>query len=127
MTGAYDSTRVGATYEDPWLTASPDSKDATMKSWLCGLAGLLVALCVPFQSTAQQASPSAVKTLSPGGAITPTGTWSLGSRAGDFMLVAGMRGIDPRTNALVSGGETAGDAGISEHAGDRRIRGCVAS
>jgi 2-iminobutanoate/2-iminopropanoate deaminase len=42
-----------------------------------------------------------VKTLSPAGAIKPTGTWSLGTRAGDFVFVAGMRGIDPRTNTIV--------------------------
>ena len=45
----------------------------------------------------------AVKILSPRGAIAPTGTWSLGSRAGDFIFVAGMRGIDPASNALVEG------------------------
>jgi 2-iminobutanoate/2-iminopropanoate deaminase len=50
-------------------------------------------------------SPERVKTLAPEGAIKPTGTWSLGSRAGDFVYVAGMRGIDPRTNTLVQGEE----------------------
>ena len=39
------------------------------------------------------------------GAIVPTGTWSLGVRAGDFVFVAGMRGIDPASNALVEGAE----------------------
>ena len=46
-----------------------------------------------------------VRTLSPYGAITPTGTWSVGARAGDFVFVAGMRGIDPKTNTLVEGEE----------------------
>jgi enamine deaminase RidA (YjgF/YER057c/UK114 family) len=46
-----------------------------------------------------------VKTLAPGGAIAPTGTWSLGARAGDFVFVAGMRGIDPATSTLVEGDE----------------------
>ena len=46
-----------------------------------------------------------VKTLSPAGAIKPTGTWSLGTRAGDFVFAAGMRGIDPKTNTLVRGAE----------------------
>ena len=46
------------------------------------------------------------KILSPGGAISPTGTWSLGTRAGDFVFVAGMRGIDPETNDLVEGDES---------------------
>jgi 2-iminobutanoate/2-iminopropanoate deaminase len=42
-----------------------------------------------------------VKILSPPGAIAPTGTWSLGTRAGDFVFIAGMRGIDPATNAIL--------------------------
>ena len=46
-----------------------------------------------------------VKILSPAGAITPTATWSVGARAGDFVFVAGMRGIDPKTNTLVEGEE----------------------
>src|SRR5438132_10335048 len=50
-------------------------------------------------------SKSAVRILSPDGAITPTATWSVGARAGDFVFVAGMRGIDPATNALVEGEE----------------------
>lgn len=43
--------------------------------------------------------------LSPPSAIEPTGPWSLGARAGDFVFVAGMRGIDPATNTLVEGAE----------------------
>jgi enamine deaminase RidA (YjgF/YER057c/UK114 family) len=46
-------------------------------------------------------SRSGVRLLSPPGAIAPTGTWSLGARAGDFIFVAGMRGIDPATNTIV--------------------------
>lgn len=53
------------------------------------------------EAPAQQISPSGVRTLSPSGAIKPTGTWSVGSRAGDFVYVAGMRGIDPETDTLV--------------------------
>jgi enamine deaminase RidA (YjgF/YER057c/UK114 family) len=48
---------------------------------------------------------AAAQPLSPAGAITPTGTWSLGTRAGDFVFVAGMRGIDPKNNQLVQGDE----------------------
>ena len=48
---------------------------------------------------------SSVKTLTPEGAIKPTGPWALGSRAGDFVFVAGMRGIDPATDTLVQGDE----------------------
>jgi 2-iminobutanoate/2-iminopropanoate deaminase len=50
-------------------------------------------------------SPAGVKTLAPDGAIKPTGTWSLGTRAGDFVFIAGMRGIDPKTNLQVPGDE----------------------
>jgi 2-iminobutanoate/2-iminopropanoate deaminase len=52
-------------------------------------------------SFAQQPSTNAVKTLNPPGAIKTEGTWSLGARAGDFIFVAGMQGIDPATNGLV--------------------------
>ena len=77
-----------------------------MKQLLFVLAtALAVAMSASFQAGAQQASPSGVKTLSPAGAIKPTGTWNLGTRAGDFVFVAGMRGIDPKTNALVPGEE----------------------
>ena len=46
-----------------------------------------------------------VRILSPKGAIAPTGTWSLGARAGDFIFVAGMRGIDPATNKMLEDNE----------------------
>ncbi len=49
--------------------------------------------------------PDDIAFLSPPGAIKPTGPWSLGVRAGDFVFVAGMRGIDPATNKLVEGDE----------------------
>jgi 2-iminobutanoate/2-iminopropanoate deaminase len=52
-----------------------------------------------------EAAPSGVRTLSPAGAIRPTGPWALGARAGDFVFVAGMRGIDPATNMQVPGDE----------------------
>ena len=50
---------------------------------------------------AQSPSPNRVKTLDPPGAIKAEGTWSLGARAGDFVFVAGMQGVDPTTNTLV--------------------------
>jgi 2-iminobutanoate/2-iminopropanoate deaminase len=46
-----------------------------------------------------------VRIISPKGAVAPTGTWSLGTRAGDFIFVAGMRGIDPASNAMLEGEE----------------------
>src|ERR1700689_5665850 len=49
--------------------------------------------------------PDDIAFLSPPGAIRPTGPWSLGVRAGEFVFVAGMRGIDPATNKLVEGDE----------------------
>ena len=52
-------------------------------------------------SLALAQSPNGVKTLDPPGAIKAEGTWSLGARAGDFVFVAGMQGVDPATNTLV--------------------------
>ena len=72
-----------------------------------GLVSVATALLLA-PAQAQQAlptSPAGVKTLVPEGAIKPTGTWNLGTRAGDFVFVAGMRGIDPKTNSLVQGDE----------------------
>jgi len=68
---------------------------------------LIVALLWVHPVVAEQLplSPAGVKTLAPDGAIKPTGTWSLGTRAGDFVFVAGMRGIDPKTNQQVGGDE----------------------
>ena len=74
---------------------------------LCRIAAVLAGVLVSLPATAQQLplSPNGVKTLAPDGAIKPTGTWNLGTRAGDFVFIAGMRGIDPKTNALVVGDE----------------------
>jgi 2-iminobutanoate/2-iminopropanoate deaminase len=55
---------------------------------------------------AQAPSPNGVKTLSPPAAIsTGNDTWSVGARAGDFIFIAGMQGVDPATNKLVDGDE----------------------
>jgi 2-iminobutanoate/2-iminopropanoate deaminase len=66
----------------------------------------LLCLTAPFLAAAFSAanaeSPNGVKTLEPPGAIKAEGTWSLGARAGDFIFVAGMQGIDPATNKLVT-------------------------
>jgi len=75
-----------------------------MNRYLPGLASALAAV-LSCTAAAQQASPGGVKTLSPAGAIKPTGTWNLGTRAGDFVFIAGMRGIEPKTNTLVPGEE----------------------
>jgi enamine deaminase RidA (YjgF/YER057c/UK114 family) len=54
----------------------------------------------------QSTSSNGVKTLNPPGAIsTGSDTWSVGVRAGDFIFVAGMQGVDPATNKLVDGAE----------------------
>ena len=66
-----------------------------------------VSLCLtalalaPSLGVAQSTSPNGVRTLDPPGAIKAEGTWSLGVRAGDFVFVAGMQGVDPATNTLV--------------------------
>jgi enamine deaminase RidA (YjgF/YER057c/UK114 family) len=74
-----------------------------MRIYLLAAVACLAVLGSPVM--AQDLSPNGVKTLSPEGAIKPTGTWNLGTRAGDFVFVAGMRGIDPATNTLVQGDE----------------------
>src|SRR3984893_7857661 len=66
----------------------------------CGLA---LASMTPL-GLAQSPSPNGIKTLNPPGAIsTGSDSWSVGTRAGDLIFVAGMQGIDPVTNKLVDG------------------------
>ncbi len=65
---------------------------------LCGLMATVAAMSV---GIAAAQSPNGVRTLDPPGAIKADGTWSLGARAGDFVFVAGMQGVDPATNKLV--------------------------
>src|SRR5579871_1147381 len=65
----------------------------------------MIAIAAVSSASGQSVSPGGVKTLAPAGAIQPTGTWNLGTRAGDFVYIAGMRGIDPQTNALIQGDE----------------------
>lgn len=70
------------------------------------IAGIVIGVVVGANAAmAQQVSPQGVRTVSPAGAIKPTGTWNVATRAGDFLFVAGMRGIDPKTDRLVSGDE----------------------
>jgi enamine deaminase RidA (YjgF/YER057c/UK114 family) len=66
----------------------------------CLLLACALALVLS-SSTAFAQSPNGVRTLHPPGAIKAEGTWSLGARAGDFVFVAGMQGVDPKTNRLV--------------------------
>jgi 2-iminobutanoate/2-iminopropanoate deaminase len=69
---------------------------------LCGLALIWTNVL----GSAQSLSPNGIKTLNPPGAIsTGSDTWSVGARAGDFIFVAGMQGVDPATNKLVDGHE----------------------
>jgi 2-iminobutanoate/2-iminopropanoate deaminase len=70
--------------------------------FFCGLT-LVVTTTL---GSAQSQSPNGVKTLNPSGAIsTGRDTWSVGARAGEFIFVAGMQGVDPATNKLVEGAE----------------------
>lgn len=68
------------------------------------LVAIVVALIGP-TSVASSQSPNGVKALNPAGAIKTTGTWGVASRGGDFVFIAGMRGIDAKTNTLVQGDE----------------------
>jgi enamine deaminase RidA (YjgF/YER057c/UK114 family) len=62
---------------------------------------LIAAVLLAGFAPAREESPNGVKTLDPPGAIKAVGTWSLGARAGDFIFVAGMQGVDPATDKLV--------------------------
>src|SRR5215471_16303476 len=75
---------------------------ASMRNLIMAMTTLIAATTA---ALAQSPSPNGVKTLAPEGAIKTTGTWDVGTRAGDFIFVAGMRGIDPKTNTLVQGDE----------------------
>jgi enamine deaminase RidA (YjgF/YER057c/UK114 family) len=63
---------------------------------------LMVAAAVVAPPLALAESPNGVRTLDPLGAIKAEGTWSLGVRAGDFVFVAGMQGVNPATKKLVA-------------------------
>jgi len=72
----------------------------------CFVSCGLVLACTTTLSLAQSPSPNGVRTLNPPGAIsTGNDTWSVGARAGDFIFVAGMQGVDPASNKLVDGAE----------------------
>jgi len=60
------------------------------------------ALLVATAASAAAQSPNGVRTLNPPGSIKVEGTWSLGARAGDFVFVAGIQGVNPATNKLVA-------------------------
>ncbi len=60
----------------------------------------LVALVLNAGPAFAQTSPNGVRSLDPPGAPKAVGTWALGARAGDFIFVAGMQGVDPATNTL---------------------------
>jgi 2-iminobutanoate/2-iminopropanoate deaminase len=91
-------------YHQDDIAARGSAKRDTLRcaARLATLAAVLVAAA---PTVAQSPSPSGVKTLSPAGAIKPTGTWDVAARAGDFVFIAGMRGIDPATDTLVPGDE----------------------
>jgi enamine deaminase RidA (YjgF/YER057c/UK114 family) len=75
-----------------------------MEEQMIGRAALLCLTAMamaPGLGLAQSTSPNGVRTLDPPGTIKAEGTWSLGARAGDFVFVAGMQGVDPATNTLV--------------------------
>ncbi|MBI5131176.1 MAG: RidA family protein [Rhodopseudomonas palustris] len=67
------------------------------------LAALAVA-ALPSLASAQE--KSAVQIIAPTDkTITPSGTWSIGARAGDFVFIGGMRGTDRVSGQMVEGDE----------------------
>ncbi len=71
-----------------------------MKAIILILTGIILttlSACV----TAPQSCFGALKRLDPPGAIEPTAQWGLGTKAGPYIFISGMRGIDPDTNEIV--------------------------
>ncbi|MEP9374897.1 RidA family protein [Mesorhizobium sp. KR1-2] len=67
---------------------------------------LLAATAALAPALAHAEETSAVQIIAPTeNTITPSGTWSIGARAGDFVFVGGMRGVDRATGKLVEGEE----------------------
>lgn len=68
------------------------------------LVATVAATAMPVAASAQTAG--AVQTIAPTDkTITPSGTWSIGARAGDFVFIGGMRGTDRVTGKMVDGDE----------------------
>ncbi len=67
---------------------------------LPGLVALAVATTVTIDPAFAQTSPNGVKAINPPGAPKAVGAWGLGVRAGDFVFLAGMQGVDPATDKL---------------------------
>ncbi len=66
-------------------------------------AAAALAITLP---AAAYAETSGVKIIAPTDkTITPSGTWSIGARAGDFVFIGGMRGTDRVTGKMVDGDE----------------------
>ncbi|NEW91059.1 RidA family protein [Rhodopseudomonas sp. BR0M22] len=66
-------------------------------------AAAVLAVAMPSLAFAES---SAVKIIAPTDkTITPSGTWSIGARAGDFVFIGGMRGTDRVTGKMVDGEE----------------------
>ena len=68
-------------------------------------AGLVASLATPSAAERPATGTVGVRVVTPAGAIWPTRTWGLAGRACNFVHVAGMCGIDPRTDVLVVGEE----------------------
>ena len=98
--------RCGISHTDGFLSlrrrrCGQSGLDGGSNAHACHAAFLTALAVTPSLGLAQSTSPNGVRTLDPPGAIKAEGTWSLGVRAGDFVFVAGMQGMDPATNALV--------------------------
>jgi len=52
-------------------------------------------------ATAPRSCFGPLQRLEPPGAIEPTAQWGLGTTAGPYVFISGMRGIDPGTNEIV--------------------------
>lgn len=62
---------------------------------------MLAVLSACVTSTSSVSCFGPLERLDPSGAIRPTAQWGLGTKAGPYIFVSGMRGIDPETNEIV--------------------------
>ena len=67
-------------------------------SWV--RVGIVLAALSACES-APQSCFGPLERLEPSGAILPTAEWGLGTKAGPYVFISGMRGIDPVTNEIV--------------------------
>lgn len=82
----------------------PRSIVITMKPFAGIISSLALFTRLLLAQDVNYTSPLGVEILNPSDSIDPIGTWSLMSRAGSTLYIAGIRGIHPSNNTLAEVG-----------------------